>query len=99
MKEKIVNFIVSFTTFILLLGMVVLLCWGLITVINTSSIPSNNVSSSTSVEPLEGKVFVFTDPDTNLQYLIYKFNGGICPRYGADGKQMNGSVNNETKGH
>lgn len=46
------------------------------------------------IEQLSGKVYVFTDPQTGLQYLVYTVNGGICPRYGADGKQLSGGVHN-----
>ena len=48
------------------------------------------VERVSDIEQLSGKVYVFTDPDTNLQYLVYTVNGGICPRYGVDGKQLNG---------
>lgn len=32
-------------------------------------------------------VFYYTDPDTGVQYVVYKAfeKGGICPRYNADG--------------
>lgn len=45
-----------------------------------------------SIEQLSGKIYVYTDPQTNLQYLVYTVNGGICPRYGADGKQLSGGA-------
>lgn len=91
MSQKITDFLVRILVVLLLLGMFVLLCWGLISVIHSSD-NSEKVRYSDSIEQLSGKMYVFTDPDTNLQYLVYTVNGGICPRFGADGKQMNGSV-------
>lgn len=90
MCEKITDFLVRILVVLLLLGMFVLLCWGLISVIQSSD-NTEKVRYSDSIEQLSGKIYVYTDPETNLQYLVYTVNGGICPRLGSDGKQMNGS--------
>lgn len=44
--------------------------------------------SSKFIERLSGKVYVFTDPDTGVQYLMYTVNGGITPRLDCTGKSM-----------
>lgn len=57
-------------------------------------VPPKTPSDDTSMQPIftssDDEVYVFTDPETKVQYLIYKGyrKGGITPRLDANGNLM-----------
>lgn len=45
-------------------------------------------------EEIQGNIYIYTDPDTKVQYVVYSYHegyagmGGITPRLDADGSLM-----------
>lgn len=77
---KIINFIFGALGVLLAFAVGGAMVWGICSLVNSAPAPVYSDSRQ-----LSGKVHVFTDPDTGVQYLFYTVNGGITPRLDCSG--------------
>lgn len=82
-EKKIINFICSVVGVLMAFAVGGGIVWGVCSLCNSAPAPS--AYSDTELQQLSGKFYVYTDPETRVQYLLYTVNGGITPRLDCSG--------------